>query len=176
MKLVLREWYCPSFGLPISWLSIVAIFYPSEYLLVPRISFSFSVTCCCDLWENVKRNLLLYYDLPRRNFWCDVSSSFHIFMRIFFLRKYYIIHSISYFPSLFHLQCLSSTMVLLSCSEYFSWFLSFCMLPTISSTMVPLNIISECSLNEFCFSISIFFQQWSSIYITPTVIFSFSIY
>ena len=138
--------------LPISSLSIVAIFYPSEYLLIPRISFPFSVTCCCDIWENVKRNLLLYYDLPsQRNFWCHVSSSFHIFMRIFVLRKFSIIHSISCFSSLFHLQYLLSTMILLSCSEYFPCFLSFCVLPTIRSAMVSLSIISECFSQRILF-------------------------
>ena len=46
--------------------------------------------------------ILRYCDLPsRRNFQCHVSSSFHIFYENIFLRKYSIIHSISYFTRLF---------------------------------------------------------------------------
>ena len=70
-------------------------------------------------------------------------------MIIFLVRKYSIIHSISYFTRLFHLQCLSSTTILLSCSEYFPCFLSSCVLSTISFDMVPLNI-STC-WNSFFF-------------------------
>ena len=95
--------------------------------------------------------VLRYWDFPLSKKFVASRTSFLLcfydnisLAEIFYYPQYILLYRI------FHLQCLSSTMILLSCSEYFPCFLSFCVLPTISFDMVPLNI-SIC-WNSFFFS------------------------
>ena len=111
--------------LPICWLSVIAIFYLSEYLPVQRISFHFPVTCCCGLCDIINkgvcysrwftRNLSfggfshLYLFLEPLSSFLHGSSSRHFVFPLFFL-----------ITSCTH--CVYFYYCLLYHSEYFAYF------------------------------------------------------